>query len=139
MYRIGECMRNKEIYTTDERRTKNPLAAMGIALTVSIVMTILLLLLVTVLVYNTNISGTVSGILLVAIYVLAPFSGAFVLGKIVKRKRFLWGLLLAGVYFVVFFVVSRLSAPSESMPVVRDYIEVLLAVLPGGILGGMFS
>ena len=135
MYRIGECMRNKEIYTTDERRTKNPLAAMGIALTVSIVMTILLLLLVTVLVYNTNISGTVSGILLVAIYVLAPFSGAFVLGKIVKRKRFLWGLLLAGVYFVV----SRLSAPSESMPVVRDYIEVLLAVLPGGILGGMFS
>jgi len=132
-------MKNKEAYTMDERRTKNPLAAMGVALAVAIVTTLLLILLVTVLVYNTNISGTMSGILLVAIYVLAPFAGAFVLGKMVKKKRFLWGLLLAGVYFVIFLVVSRMSASPESMPGVRDYIEVLLAVLPGGILGGMFS
>ena len=132
-------MRNKETYMMDEKRTKPVFAAIGIALTVAIVTTILLLLLVTALVYNTNVSGTVSGILLVAIYVLAPFSGAFVLGKMVKQKRFLWGLLLAGVYFVIFVIVSRLSASADGMPGVRDYIEVLLAVLPGGILGGMFS
>lgn len=125
--------------SAEEGREKNLWTALGLSLAVAIVTTVLLLLLVTVLVYNTNISGTVSGILMVVIYVLAPFSGAFALGKMVKKKRFLWGLLLAGLYFIIFIVVSRVTASPEHLPRVRDYIEVLLAVLPGGILGGMFS
>ena len=80
---------------------------------------------------------------MVAIYVLGPFAGAFVLGKMVKKKRFLWGLALGVVYFAVFVVISMLCAKSGTqevmVPGVRDYVEVLLAVLPGGVLGGMFS
>ena len=120
-----------------------PFAAILIAVGVSAAVTIILLLLATVIIYNTSISGTVSGILMVAIYVLGPFAGAFVLGKLVKRKRYLWGLLLGVIYFLIFLGVSRLCVvPVEqggTMPELRDYIEVLLAVLPGGILGGMFS
>lgn len=119
-------------------REKNPVSAMLTAMAVSVVVTVVLLLLLTVLVYNTNVSGTVTGILMVAIYVLGPFSGAFVLGKMVKKKRYLWGLFLGILYYCVFVLVSVLTAkgaPAE----IREYIQVLLAVLPGGILGGMFS
>ena len=126
-------------YDRESKRTKNPFAAILIALTVAVLVTILLLLLVTILIYNTDISGTVSGILMVAIYVLGPFSGAFVLGKMMKKKRFLWGMLLGVIYFAVFVLVSVLTAEAETVPEIRDYIQVLLAVLPGGILGGMFS
>ncbi len=122
---------------------KNLFVSMAVSMIVAAVTTLLLLLLLTVLLYNTGISRTVSGILMVAIYVLGPFAGAFVLGKLVKKKRFLWGLALGIVYFAIFVVISVLCAKSGAqesvMPGVRDYIEVLLAVLPGGVLGGMFS
>lgn len=126
-----------------EGEQKNPLVSMAVSIAVAAAMTLLLLLLLTVLLYNTNISRTLSGILMVAIYVLGPFAGAFVLGRMVKKKRFLWGLALGVVYFAVFVVISILCATSGTqetvLPGIRDYVEVLLAVLPGGILGGMFS
>lgn len=126
-----------------EGEQKNPLVSMAVSIAVAAAMTLLLLLLLTVLLYNTNISRTLSGILMVAIYVLGPFAGAFVLGRRVKKKRFLWGLALGVVYFAVFVVISILCATSGTqetvLPGIRDYVEVLLAVLPGGILGGMFS
>ena len=115
------------------------LAAVLIAMAVSVVVTGLLLLLLTVVLYNTEISGTLSGIIIVAIYVLGPFAGAFVLGKMVKKKRFLWGLLLGIIYFAVFVAISLMTAEEGCAPGIRDYTEVMLAVLPGGILGGMFS
>ena len=122
-----------------KEREKKVAAWLLISFAVSVMVTGLLLLLLTVLLYNTNLSGTVSGIFIVAIYVLGPFAGAFVLGKIVKKKRVLWGLLLGGLYFLAFLAISMLSAEEGAVPSVRDYTEVLLAVLPGGILGGMFS
>lgn len=126
-------------YYKDAGGRKNPFAAVLIALAAAVLVTALLLVLLTVLIYNTDISGTLSGILIVAIYVLGPFAGAFVLGKMMKKKRFLWGMLLGMVYFAVFVTVSLLTAEEGTHPGVRDYIQVLLAVLPGGILGGMFS
>lgn len=136
-------MRNREGLYEENNRLLHPLAAIGIAVAVSAVVTMLLLLLLTVLIYNTKISGTVSGVLMVAIYVLGPFAGAFVLGKLVGKKRYLWGLLLGIIYFLIFLALSRLSVSGAEqgsvIPGIRDYIQVLLAVLPGGILGGMFS
>lgn len=127
----------------EERGQKNLFVAMAVSMAVAAVITLLLLLLLTVLLYNTSISKTISGILMVAVYVLGPFVGAFVLGKMVKKKRFLWGLALGVVYFAVFVVISVLCVKSGvqevAMPGVRDYVEVLLAILPGGVLGGMFS
>lgn len=131
-------MGEREYYRENGER-QNPFAALLIALAAATVVTVLLLLLLTVLIYNTEISGTVSGILMVAIYVLGPFAGAFLLGKMMKKKRFLWGLLLGAVYFAVFVMISLLTAEKGNVPEIRDYLQVLLAVLPGGILGGMFS
>ena len=94
-------MGDKEYYKGNNKN-KSPLVAVSLGLAAAVFVTILLLLLLTVLIYNTDISGTVSGIMMVAIYVLGPFAGAFVLGKIMKKKRFLWGMLLGVVYFALF-------------------------------------
>lgn len=126
-------------YMRETGESKNPLAAVLIALAAAVLVTIILLLLLTVLIYNTDISGTVSGVIIVAIYVLGPFAGAFLLGKMMKKKRFLWGMLLGLLYFALFVLVSLSTAEAGAAPGIRDYIQVLLAVFPGGILGGMFS
>lgn len=139
MYRMCERMGEKGDYFRESRESQNPVMAILIAMVAATFVTIVLLLLLTVLIYNTDISGTVSGILMVAIYVLGPFSGAFLLGKRMKKKRFLWGMLLGIIYFAVFVLISMLVAEPENVPGIREYIQVLLAVLPGGILGGMFS
>lgn len=131
-------MGDKEYYKGNNKN-KSPLVAVLLGLATAVFVTILLLLLLTVLIYNTDMSGTVSGIMMVAIYVLGPFAGAFVLGKIMKKKRFLWGMLLGVVYFALFVLMSVLTAEEGAIPGIREYLQVLLAVLPGGILGGMFS
>lgn len=131
-------MGDKEYYKGNNKN-KSPLVAVLLGLATAVFVTILLLLLLTVLIYNTDMSGTVSGIMMVAIYVLGPFAGAFVLGKIMKKKRFLWGMLLGVVYFALFVLLSVLTAEEGAIPGIREYLQVLLAVLPGGILGGMFS
>jgi len=131
-------MGDKEYYKGNNKN-KSPLVAVLLGLVTAVFVTILLLLLLTVLIYNTDMSGTVSGIMMVAIYVLGPFAGAFVLGKIMKKKRFLWGMLLGVVYFALFVLLSVLTAEEGAIPGIREYLQVLLAVLPGGILGGMFS
>lgn len=135
-------MRSRKTTYGEQAKRMHPAGAVFISVGVSAIVTLLLLLLLTVLIYNTKVSATVSGILMVAIYVLGPFSGAMVLGKLVRKKRYLWGLLLGTIYFLIFLGVSVSGIfPAEQgmVPGVRDYIKVLLAVLPGGILGGMFS
>ena len=135
-------MRNRKTTRVGSEIRIHPIGAVFISVGVSAIVTLLLLLLLTILIYNTKVSATLSGILMVAVYVLGPFSGAMVLGKLVKKKRYLWGLLLGIVYFLVFLVISLsgiVTAEEGMLPGVRDYIKVLLAVLPGGILGGMFS
>ena len=136
---VRKCMGDRGEYYRDAGGRRKPFAAILIAFATAVLVTTLLLLLLTVLIYNTDISGTVSGILMVVVYVLGPFAGAFVLGKMMQYKRFLWGMLLGLVYFAVFVLVSLLTAEEGATPEIRDYIQVLLAVLPGGILGGMFS
>ena len=105
---------------------------------ISVIVTVLLLFITSLLLYYTNISGTITGILITVTYALSPFVGALVLGKRMKEKRFLWGLVLGSLYFIVFLIVSISTSLGNGISV-RDCLKVLLAALPGGILGGMFS
>ncbi len=119
-----------------QTKTYYPILSILIAITVSILVTIILLLILAFLIYKTNISGTLTGIFLTAIYAAAPFIGALLLGKKMKEKRALWGALLSVIYFLLLVIISFATGASGS---VKDYFSVLAAVIPGGILGGMFS
>lgn len=72
------------------------------------------------------------------IYILSCFLGGFLAGKKMKSRRFLWGMLMGGLYFVVLFLVSSLAGrPLESG---FSYLLLVLGIcLAGGTSGGMLS
>ncbi len=47
-------------------------------------------------VYKLQLTESIVNIFIIAIYIVASFIGAFLTGKKVKEKKFIWGLLLGG-------------------------------------------
>ena len=100
--------------------------------------TILLLLIVSFLMLQFGISGGVAGIAIIAIYIIASFGGGFYMGKHVEQKRYIWGLLIALIYFMVYILIS-LFVKGDSPVIFMDYIKTLLILCLGGMIGGMLS
>ena len=71
-------------------------------------------------------------------YIFSAFVGGFIMGKKMKVKKFLWGVLLGSSYFAVIFLVSALlnqSIPEQGMTMLTVFAMCGL----GGMLGGMLS
>ncbi|WFR56181.1 TIGR04086 family membrane protein [Anaerocolumna sp. AGMB13025] len=107
-------------------------------LLVSYMITGLLLLLLAFLMMKADVSSTVlnGGILLT--YVLSSFVGGFLLGKSADSKRFLWGLGMGALYFIMLILISVLTNSVMGMEVSR-VITVMVICLFSGMLGGMIS
>lgn len=72
------------------------------------------------------------------IYGLSSLAGGFWVGKRLRNRRFLWGMLLGLLYFVLLLLVSGMMG--EGFP--EDGKELLTACvicLAGGMAGGMIS
>ncbi len=75
---------------------------------------------------------------IIVIYVLSTFVGGFILGKLKRVRKFLWGLIIGVLYFVLLFLIS--------FGVYRSFdgngtnvITALLLCAGGGMLGGMLA
>ena len=75
---------------------------------------------------------------IIVIYVLSTFTGGFIMGKIKKMKKFLWGAVMGVLYFLLLFLIS--------FAVYRSFdgngtnvITTLLLCMGGGMLGGMLA
>lgn len=88
--------------------------------------------------YKLRLSNTQVQTGVYLIYILSCFLGGFLAGKKMKSRRFLWGMLMGGLYFIVLFLVSSLSGrPLESG---FSYLLLVLGIcLAGGTSGGMLS
>lgn len=107
----------------------------GTALVCSFLVTVLFLLLVAFATLKAGLGEkTVSGIM-IAVYVLAPAVGGFMLGKKRKVNRFLWGLCVGVLYFAVYAVI----AVATKNVTFGTIAWVLLPVGLGGMAGGMLS
>jgi putative membrane protein (TIGR04086 family) len=107
-------------------------------LLVSYMITGLLLLLLAFLMMKADVSSTVlnGGILLT--YVISSFVGGFLLGKSADQKRFLWGLGMGAIYFIMLILISVLTNSVMGMEASR-VITVMVICLFSGMLGGMIS
>ncbi|MFV0344423.1 MAG: TIGR04086 family membrane protein [Anaerocolumna sp.] len=104
----------------------------------SYIITGLLLMLVAFLMLKLDISNKVLSGAIVAIYVISTFVGGFLLGKSAEHKRFLWGLCLGGLYFIVMLLLSIIIHSFVGMEM-SGLVKGLLMCLMGGMLGGMIS
>ena len=75
---------------------------------------------------------------IVGIYVVSTLIGGMIIGKLTKSKRYLWGMVLGIVYFVLLLLITlgvyrTLNGDSVSI------VTSLILCAGGGMTGGMIS
>ncbi len=108
------------------------------ALLASYIVTGILLFVLTFLLYKFDWDEQKVTAGIIVIYVLSTFVGGFILGKLKRVRKFLWGLIMGVLYFVLLFLIS--------FGVYRSFdgngtnvITTLLLCAGGGMLGGMLA
>lgn len=122
---------NWNVYTTSMVRVMKALLA-------AYVVTGLLLLAIAGFLYRFQWDEGKVQIGIILTYILSCFIGGFLAGKMMKSRKFLWGVLLGLLYFLVMTLVSvgvnrELQSSSSGM------ITSFLLCMGGGMLGGMLS
>jgi len=107
----------------------------GIAMGASMLVTLLFLLLIALMMLKAGLSEETVSKLMIAGYVIAPAVGGFLLGKRRKVNRFLWGLCVGAVYFLVYAVLAMCMKDVA----IGDIMWVAIPVCLGGMAGGMLS
>ena len=79
-----------------------------------------------------------SAFLLAGTYVFANLIAGWRLGKRVEHRKFLWGMLLGLVYFLVLFLLSFIQN-GFTIPDTQKAILVFFLCVGGGTFGGMIS
>ena len=90
------------------------------------------------LLYKFSLPKQAIGVGIILIYIVSTFLGGFSLGKNMKVKKYLWGLLLGMGYFVILTVVS-LIVNGGLQNVSGNFFLTMILCTGSGMLGGMFS
>ena len=106
------------------------------ALLVSYLLTGGLLLLLAGLLYRFRLDEGKIQIGIILIYIFSCFAGGFLSGKMMKSRKFLWGVLLGLLYFLIMTLVSlAVNRGLQDGP--TSYFTTFLLCMGGGMLGGM--
>lgn len=104
----------------------------------SYVVTGILLVLLTVLLYKFELDEQLVSAAIVGIYVLATMAGGLVIGKLVKVRRFLWGLGLGMAYFAILMLIT-LGVYHTLNGNGVNLVTAFILCAGGGMIGGMIS
>lgn len=97
-----------------------------------------LLLLLALMLYRFGLSEKVVSVCIILIYIAVTFLAGFIAGKRAGEKKFLWGLAMGCIYFLILTAVS--FAVNKGMGEdVGNLATVFLLCGGSGMLGGMLS
>lgn len=116
----------------------NPAIAVFTAVFVMFIISGLLLLLLALLLYKMELSESVVKIGIIIIYVLSGVAGGFLMGKIMREQKFLWGLAAGAIYFILLFLISALVKGGFDMELTK-VITTMILCGASGMAGGMIS
>lgn len=75
---------------------------------------------------------------IIAVYVISCLFGGFMAGKIMRKEKYLWGILTGLAYFLLLITVSFVTQGKWDMTL-QDAVTTFFMCLGGGALGGMLS
>ena len=98
----------------------------------------ILLLVLTFFMYKFELNEKIVSAAIVGIYVVSTLIGGVIIGKLTKSKRYLWGMVLGILYFVLLLLITlgvyrTLNGDSVSI------VTSLILCAGGGMTGGMIS
>lgn len=108
------------------------------ALVVSYIVTALLLLLLALLLFKFELNESKVSIGVIVVYLLSSFIGGWLAGRGGGSRKFLWGLLIGAIYFVLLLLISMIAGHGIQTQAAQMVTTALLCV-GGGMLGGMLS
>ena len=117
-----------------KRIAVNYLKVVGIFL----VVTVVLMLLFSMIMLKTDVGDTSVRIFVIITYVLSTFTGGMILGKVMETKKYLWGMSVGLLYFVIIFICSLIFRDGN-IESVSSIPLCLMACLCGGTVGGMMG
>ena len=108
------------------------------SLLASYIVTGILLLVLTFFMYEFELNEKIVSAAIVGIYVVSTLIGGMIIGKLTKSKRYLWGMVLGIIYFVLLLLITlgvyrTLNGDSVSI------VTSLILCAGGGMTGGMIS
>ena len=114
------------------------LITLSLFLLLSFLITIGGLLLLALLLYKIPLSESAVNIGIIVIYILSTFLTAFICGRKMQKKKFLWGFILGSAYFLVLLAISFLT--NQSNPIIGTNVLTSFMICAGaGTLGGMLA
>ena len=119
-------------------QTKKKGAVCMAALLTSYFMTAVMLLILALLLYKMNLdeSKVAAGILIT--YIVSGFTGGFVAGKGIANKKYLWGLGVGMLYFLILICVSAVSGRILLQQGLHLFTTMIFCA-GSGMMGGMLS
>ena len=121
-----------------EREIRSPVMWILKALLASYIITGALLALLTVLLYKLELNEKAVSAAIVAVYVISTLIGGIAIGKMAKRKRFLWGIGLGILYFALLMAITLGVYHTLNTDGV-NLVTTLILCAGGGMAGGMIS
>lgn len=107
-------------------------------LLVMYIITGILLVILTGMLYKMQLSESVVSVGIIVIYVIAGFLGGFLAGKVMRSRKFLWGMGMGGCYFLILVIGSILFQHGIDMEIGR-FCTTLVLCTGSGMIGGMAS
>lgn len=108
------------------------------ALLLSYIVTVIMLVLLTVLLYKMELGEKTVSAGIVGTYVLSTMIGGIFLGRKKKERRFLWGIVLGILYFLLLITIT-LGVYHTLNGSGINLITTLILCAGGGMTGGMIS
>ena len=99
--------------------------------------TVILLILAFVMLKLQPETGVIETAILVT-YALSCLVGGWYCGRKMERRKFLWGLLLGALYFLLLFLVSGMGDRTLQSSLLQGLTAFLICA-GGGMLGGMLA
>lgn len=96
----------------------------------------ILLLVLAALLYKFDLGQSKVSIGIIIIYIIANFIGGFSIGKTMKQKKYIWGMLLGILYVAVLFIITLgvYRALND-----ENIVTTLILCICSGTIGGMLS
>lgn len=137
-YSIKGYSKSKTRGRDTEQGRRNPVISLGKCLLAAWVLSIGLLLLLALLLYALDLSVKMVSLGVILIYIVSSLLAGFLGGKRMGSRKFLWGLIMGSLYFVLLALISVVVNQSAGS-VADNFLKVYIICAGSGMLGGMLG
>ena len=98
----------------------------------------ILLLFLAFVLYQFGMTEKTAALAIIVIYAGVTFIAGLLAGKMLRSRKFIWGLITGSAYFLILLVIS-LVAGADPQGSARTVLTTACLCAGGGMLGGMVS